>query len=217
MPRRWDRAEAPVPPNTHHLRHVSVARPGQELPAWARELPGRPTVLAALGTIAHAMPGIFETILAGLAAEDVDLILAVGQDPERFGPQPPNVRIERYVPQTRLLERCDLLISHGGFNSVKEALAVGVPLVVVPIMSDEPYSAERVAALGLGRVVEPPSLTPDSIRAAVRAVLDDPGYRTAAATFRDEMLALPGPDRAVELLCGLAAGDRSPMSFSEPL
>jgi UDP:flavonoid glycosyltransferase YjiC (YdhE family) len=209
MPPRWDRPGLPAPANTHYLRHTNVARPGDAQPAWPDELPDRPTVYAALGTIAHAMPGVFETILEGLREEDVDLILAVGQDPSAFGPQPPNVRIERHVPQTRVLPQCDVFITHGGFNSVKEALSFGIPLVVAPIMSDEPYSAERCVALGVGRAVGPAERTPDAIRDAVRSLLADPGYRARAAELQAEMLALPGPERVVELLSGLAL-DRVP-------
>jgi UDP:flavonoid glycosyltransferase YjiC (YdhE family) len=204
MPRRWDRPGLPAPANTEHVRHVSVERPGERLPAWVRELPKRPTVYTALGTIAHAMPGIFELILDALRDENVNLILAVGQDPGAFGPQPPNVHIERYVAQTQLLPHCDVFISHGGFNSVKEALSCGVPLVVMPIMSDEPYSAERCAALALGRAVAPEERTPEAIRGAVRSLLNDPSYRARAQELSAEIKALPGTDRVVELLTALA-------------
>jgi hypothetical protein len=209
MPKRWDRLGLPAPANTHYVRHVSVERPDQVLPDWVAELPERPTVYAALGTIAHAMPGVFEMILEALRAEDVNLILAVGQDPAAFGPQPPNVHVERHVAQTRLLQRCDAFISHGGFNSVKESLSCGVPLVVVPIMSDEPYSAERCAALGVGRAVAPNERTPGAMCEAVRAVLGDSRYRARAEELSAEMHALRGPERVVELLTTLAL-DRIP-------
>jgi UDP-glucoronosyl and UDP-glucosyl transferase len=39
-------------------------------------------------------------------------------------------------PQVALLPRCALLVSHAGFNSVKEALAEGVPLILLPIAGD---------------------------------------------------------------------------------
>ena len=86
------------------------------LPTWIDELPPGPTVHASLGTIFHRTPGVFEAILDGLRDEPINLLLAVGrdQDPTRFGPQPPHVRIERYLPHALLLPRCDLVITHGG-------------------------------------------------------------------------------------------------------
>jgi UDP:flavonoid glycosyltransferase YjiC (YdhE family) len=203
MPKRWDRPGLAAPTNTHYLRHENADHINETLPTWAAELSEQPTVFGALGTIAHAMPAVFELILEALRDEDVNLVLAVGQDPEAFGPQAPNVHIERYLPQTRLLPLCDAFISHGGFNSVKESLSSGVPLVVLPIMSDEPYSAERCQTLGVGRSVDPPGRTADAVREAVHAVLGDPSYRDRTCQFRDEMVALPGPEHAVELLTDL--------------
>jgi MGT family glycosyltransferase len=210
MPKSWDRPGLPAPANTQYVRHVNVERQDGVLPDWAHGLGERPTVYAALGTIAHAMPGIFELILEAFANDDIDLVLAVGQDPAAFGPQPPNVHLERYVPQTRLLPLCDVFISHGGFNSVKEALSCGVPLVVLPIMSDEPYSAERCEVLGVGRAIGPSARTAESVRDAVLSVLREPSYRRRAQEVRAEMEALPGPERVVELLTQLTA--REPIS-----
>jgi MGT family glycosyltransferase len=211
MPKRWDRPGLSAPTNTQYVRHVSVGRPNEVLPQWTHAVAERPMVYAALGTIAHAMPGIFELILEALAEEEVELVLAVGQDPAAFEPQPLNVHVEQYVPQTQLLPHCDVFISHGGFNSVKESLAYGVPLVVLPIMSDEPYSAERCAALGVGRAIDPAERTAETIRDAVRLVLDDSSYRARAEQLRAEMQALPGPEHVVQLLTRLALGGM-PMS-----
>ena len=126
------------------------------------------------------------------------------QDPARFGDPPPNVRIEGYVPQIPVLEEAAAFITHGGFNSTKEALSLGVPLVVIPISGDQPYTAERVEALGLGRRVGPEERTPGTIRKRLREVMRDPGYRKNARQFAAEMAALPGVDYAVELLEELA-------------
>jgi UDP:flavonoid glycosyltransferase YjiC (YdhE family) len=50
----------------------------------------------------------------------VNLLLTVGrnQDPAAFGPQPGHVRIERYVPQSLVFPSCDLVVTHGGDDTV---------------------------------------------------------------------------------------------------
>jgi MGT family glycosyltransferase len=201
-PPRWDGDNAPRPANTRFVRHVSTRRPGINLPDWVADLPDRPTVLACLGTVFNKTPGVLEAIIAGLRDEQLNVIVVFGQDedPARFGPQRPHVRLVPCVSQPRLLPHCDLLITHGGFNSVKEALSESVPMVVVPITADQPYSAERCAALGVARTVDPASRTADTIRDAARGVLTDPSYRDRARNFQAEMAALPGPDHVVELL-----------------
>jgi UDP:flavonoid glycosyltransferase YjiC (YdhE family) len=50
-----------------------------------------------------------------------------------------------------MLARCDAFLTHGGLNSVKKALASGVPMVVVPLSADQPYSAERCGNRELSR------------------------------------------------------------------
>ncbi len=212
LPPRFVGPGLTVPPTVRFLRPVPFDRPAAEdLPAWVTELPDRPTVHASLGTIFHRTPGVFEAILAGLRDEDVNLLLAVGrdQDPGRFGPQPPNVRIERYLPHEPLLPRCDLVITHGGYGSVMACLNAGVPMVVVPLAGgDQAGNADRCAALGVARVVAAGERTPTAIRAAAREVLGDSHYRERTGRLRDEIGALPGPEHGVDLLERLATGDR---------
>src|SRR5205814_4683234 len=133
--------------------------------------------------------------IAGLRDEPVELIVTVGrdQDPGQFGQQPANVHVERYIPQSLLFPRCDLVVCHGGWNTVLAALGHGLPLVLLPIGADQPQNAERCAALGVGVTVRPEGRTPTAIRAAVREVLANPSYRENAERMRDEMESLPGP------------------------
>lgn len=145
-----------------------------------------------------------------MAGEPINLILAVGrnQDPEQFGPQPPNIHIARYIPQSLLLPHCDLVITHGGFNTIMGALSHGLPLVIIPLGADQAANARRCAGLGVGRVVTPEQRTPAAIRAAVDAVLHDQSYRTNSRLFQEELAALPGPDHGVALLERLATERR---------
>ena len=147
-------------------------------------------------------PRRLEAIVEALAAEPINVIVAIGrdQDPGRFGPEPDHVRLEAYVPQPLLLAHCDAFVTHGGFNSIKEALSSGVPMVVVPISADQPYSAERCADLGVARTLGPDDRAPDIIREAVQQVLADPSYHDDARAFQAKMRALPGPEEMVEMI-----------------
>jgi UDP:flavonoid glycosyltransferase YjiC (YdhE family) len=201
-PPAWDGDSAPRPPNARFLRHTSTVPPGARLPDWFGELPDRPTVLASLGTVFNKTPGVLEAIVNALAGESVNLIVAIGrdQDPGRFGSQPAHVRLEPYVAQPLVLAHCDAFVTHGGFNSIKEALVEGVPMVVLPITADQPYSAERCSDLGVATTVGPEDRTPEAIRDAVRQVLGEPNYSANARDFQSDMIALPGPEHMVELL-----------------
>jgi MGT family glycosyltransferase len=206
------------PSTVHFIRYDNPERPGDLRPDWLDEPRDRPLVFASLGTEMNDVPGLFEAIIEAVADEPIQVVAAIGrgEDPARFGTPPANVRIERYVPQILVLAEADLFITHGGFNSTKEALRLGLPMVVTPIGGDQPYTAERVDALGLGRAVSREERDPETIRARVREVLAEPRYRANAQAFSHEMQALPPMEHAVELLEQLAReGNPIPRSASE--
>jgi UDP:flavonoid glycosyltransferase YjiC (YdhE family) len=82
----------------------------------------------------------------------------------------------------------------------REALSSGVPMLVVPISADQPYSAERSADLGVARTLGPDDRAQDAIREAVRQVLAEPTYRANARDFQAKTMALPGPDEMVGMI-----------------
>ncbi len=169
-------------------------------------MPKRPTIYVTLGTEVNGepelYPSVLRTIVAGLRDAPINLIVTLGRDkdPADFGAQPANVRIERYIPQSLLLPHCDLMVMHGGSNSLLAALDVGLPMVVVPLIADQFFNAQILGELRLGRVVQRAELSNASIRAAVDEVLGNPVYRRNVARLQAEMHALPEQRRAVELI-----------------
>jgi UDP:flavonoid glycosyltransferase YjiC (YdhE family) len=118
--------------------------PASAPPGWLADLPDQPTVYVSLGTVFNAQyPEVFGSILAGLRNEPVNLIMTLGAngDPARFGPQPPNVHIERYIPQSEIVPYVDVCLNHGGYNTVIEPLLHGIPQVVLPLAADQPVLA----------------------------------------------------------------------------
>ena len=202
------------PPSAHLLRPVMSEPVGDGLPAWVADLPDRPTIYATLGTVFNNAPdgrATFTAILDALRDEPITLILTVGKDndPAQFGPQPPNIHIERYIPQSLLLSQCDLVVDQGGFNTVTGALAAGLPQVCIPLGADQHINAECCTSLGAGLVLGTEQRTSEAIRAAVREGLAVPTYRQSAERVRDAMAALPGPEYAAELLERLATEKRA--------
>jgi MGT family glycosyltransferase len=132
----------------------------------------------------------------------VRLVLALGPDgdPARWGRVGPNIQLVRRAPQPWLLPHCAAFVTHGGANSVREALVAGTPLVVVPLGFDQPYHARRCTELGIARTVTTEHRSAEAIRAAVRDVLADRSMVERARVFAREMAALPGLDEAVRLL-----------------
>ena len=204
-----------IPSTTHFIRPEFFDRAGDErLPDWAARLPAQPTIYVTLGTEVNKdpefYPSVLQTILAGLRDAPVNLIVTLGRDrdPADFGSQPANVHIERYIPQSLLLPHCDLMVMHGGSNSLLAALEVGLPTVVIPLIADQFFNAHVLQSMRLGQVVQREQLTPASIRTAVEEVLDNPVYRQNVARLQAEMHALPDQQHAVRLIEWVAAERR---------
>jgi UDP:flavonoid glycosyltransferase YjiC (YdhE family) len=214
-----------LPSVFHSLRQDRFDRSGNEgLPSWVNDLPKRPTVHVTLGTIFNRATDIYQTIVEALRDEPINLILTVGRDrhPSQFGSQPSNVHIERYIPHSLLLDYCAVVITHGGACTTLSALSKGLPLLLIPLSADQPFHAMRCASLGVALVIKQHGqfdaylhdryygeLSAEAIRNAVRELLQNPAYRQSAQRIREEMMSLPGPERAVELITKLASGKNS--------
>ncbi|MGK2849337.1 MAG: glycosyltransferase [Candidatus Limnocylindrales bacterium] len=171
----------------------------------------RPLVYATLGTVfndpEYQLP-FFASIRDGLSDAPVDLLMTVGPyvDPAALGEVRSGVRVLAYVPQRAVLDRCSVVVCHGGYGTLLDAVDAGVPLVVVPFGADQPVNAAAIQRLGIGIVVEEESMTPQTIREAVDSLLDVRSpHRQRLQALREAWRALPGPAQAVEAVVALAA------------
>lgn len=136
-------------------------------------------------------------IADGLAALDgVTALVSLGGT-ERLPLAPrltrPNVRVEGYVDQHRVLRDATLFITHHGLNSTHEAVAHQVPMLSYPIFGDQPRMAARCQEIGLALpLASKPraAITPDQVRAALaEATAHRPTLTARLAEARDWELA----------------------------
>ncbi|MEV4236180.1 MULTISPECIES: nucleotide disphospho-sugar-binding domain-containing protein [unclassified Nocardia] len=170
--------------------------------------PVRRTVLASLGTLNAGAGGRFFRTLVDAVADEADrLQLIIAAPPALIGSVPPHVLVREYVPQLSLLAKVDAVVCHGGHNTVCEALAHGLPVVVAPIRDDQPVVAAQIECAGAGVQVRFAHVRTPELREAIRAVLDNPAYRSAARQVQASFEAAGGAVAAADHLAKLA--DRS--------
>jgi UDP:flavonoid glycosyltransferase YjiC (YdhE family) len=99
---------------------------------------------------------------------------------------PPNVTLETFIPHAAVLPYVDAMVTQCGLGTVMKALAHGVPLVCLPLVSDQLDNAARVVAQGAGLRVQADART-DSIREATQRVVTDPSFRYAAHQLASKM------------------------------
>lgn len=208
LPDTWNFPMAPFPPVTHRFCTPPFDLSSDaRLPDWITALPDRPTIYATLGTTFNQAPETFQAILAAVSTEDVNAIITVGRsmDPAQFQPLPAHIHIERYIPQTLLLPQCDAVIFHGGYNSLHSTLWHGLPMIITPLGAGDQYPTGLLCEkLGAGILVKEQPPEPDAIRAAVKAVIGQPGYRIRAQQLQRDIKELPALSEAVKRLETLA-------------
>ncbi|MGH9279631.1 MAG: glycosyltransferase [Acidimicrobiales bacterium] len=187
----------------HPIRPVPFdAVAGEGLPEWVDGLPDQPTVYVTLGTLDNDAPEVFGAVVAGLRGERVNVIVTVGPDgdPDDLGPAPPNVHVERYLPQSQLFPRCDAVVTHGGSGTLLAALAHGLPLLLLPQGANQFWNAERCAELGVGIRLLPGNVDALAVRASMQRLLSEPAYHAAAADLAEEIADMPPPEAAVAVV-----------------
>ncbi|WP_237048375.1 nucleotide disphospho-sugar-binding domain-containing protein [Lentzea guizhouensis] len=86
-------------------------------------------------------------------------------------PAAPNVEVHDDIPQLAVLEHASVFVTNGGMAGVMEALHHGVPMIVVPRMTDQCLNGQRVEELGLGVVLD--TATPEGVRSLVDQLASD--------------------------------------------
>lgn len=158
----------------------------------ANDLPltgGSPLVYVSLGTIFNDQPEFFRACIEAYANTPFHVLIATGSKIDRaaLGELPPNIHIREYVPQLTVLKHAALFVTHGGMNSVSEALANEVPLLVFPQHGDQYLVAAQVERAEAGLRLTPSDITPQRLRELTETVLREPrftnGARAVAASF----------------------------------
>jgi zeaxanthin glucosyltransferase len=201
---------APLPASCVLVGPALGRRPPVPGFAWDEWDPDRRHVLVTVGTASEHMASDFyaRTVLAlEPMAGRLQPVLVASAD---LVPDPPRRALTAArVPMLDLLPRLDAAICHGGMGTVTEALAHGVPLVLAPMRHDQPVVARQVAQAGAGVEVSFKSATPADIADAVRAVLEEPGYRASARRIADSFAAAGGARAAAAHLAALATGGQA--------
>lgn len=110
---------------------------------------GDPPVACTMGTSSvHVAETFFPA--AAAACHEVGqrcLLLGAATAPADL---PENTLAVPFAPFGAVLPRCAALVHHGGVGTTGQAMAAGIPQVVLPLNHDQPDNASRVVALGCG-------------------------------------------------------------------
>lgn len=204
-----------LPANVHFVGPLSRTVPsGGVLPEWWGELDrSRPVVHVSQGTVANRdYSQLIEPAVAGLAGDDVLVVVSTGGRPVDTlpSPLPENVRVAPYLPHDKLLPLTDVFVSNGGYGGVHYALEHGVPLVVAGKTEDKAEVTARVGWSGAGINLATAAPKPEKVRKAVLRVLADDRYRAASSRIGAEIEASAGLRGLEEVIVKVSATNAPP-------
>jgi MGT family glycosyltransferase len=115
-----------------------------------------------------------------------------------------NMTGEGFLPQPAILPQVDLVITHGGNNTVVEGFHHGKPMIVLPLFWDQVDNAQRVHETGFGRRLATYDFDDDELLAAIDALLADEGLLARLDRASARIKAANGTVRAADLIERLA-------------
>ncbi|KAI8517924.1 UDP-glucuronosyltransferase 2A1 [Branchiostoma belcheri] len=138
-------------------------------------------VLVTFGSMVATMPAEIADMLAAAFARLPQKVVwrYTGTPPPSLGT---NTRTMEWVPQNDLLAhpKTKAFVSHCGYNGVAEAMYHGVPLVGMPLFSDQHDNIARMVARGMAVSLDIHTVTSEEVYQAITAVISNPVYRENA-------------------------------------
>ena len=132
-------------PEIENTRKIDINIPYGEMKA--------PIIYISLGSMIKSKAFLRKCIKAFGNKEMTIILSCGGLDPGKLGNLPDNIYAYSFVPQLEVLQHVDLFFTHGGMNSVNEAIFYGVPMLVKPVINDQPVNALRVEELQIGKQI----------------------------------------------------------------
>ncbi len=152
--------------------------------------------------------------LGSLGSSDVELMQRVidvlGTTPHQIivskGPLHEEIKLAdnmwgaEFLPQTKIIPLCDLVITHGGNNTTTEALHFGKPMILLPLFWDQYDNAQRVDELGYGVRLSTDAFTDEELKGALDRLLGDGELRARLAAAGEEIRGRDGLRKAADLI-----------------
>lgn len=198
-------------PDSPDAENVLRIGPVLDAPALSRQIDevetddgSSPLVVVSLSTSEQGQAELLQRCVDAVGRLSVRAVVTTGAsiDPATVDAGA-NTRVVRYVPHRRLLPAASLVITHAGLGTTMAALGHGVPLLCTPMGRDQFFNAERVEALGAGRMLLPDSSSEVIARTAAEILADD-RFATGAKQMAVTIGGYGGAAEAVAALEDLA-------------
>ncbi len=161
--------------------------------------PGRAVLYLSLGSLGSADVALMQKLIDTLGETDYSVVVSMGPQHEELR-LAPNMTGQEFLPQPAILPQVDVVITHGGNNTVTESLHFGKPMVALPLFWDQHDNAQRMQELGLGRRLDTYGHEPAELVTAIETLLADPMLPGRLSTISARLQADRGTVKAASLI-----------------
>lgn len=172
-----------------------------------QSLVGKPgkLIFLSLGSIASADLVLMKRLVGILSESPNRFIVCKGPLHQEYE-LPANMWGAKLVPQLEVLTSIDLIITHGGNNTLTESFFYGVPgFIVCPLFGDQFDNAQRIQERGLGLRLDPYNCTKGQLLAAIESMLKKEDVRVRMKTISQRMRKPENRNKAVKLVSRFVA------------
>ncbi|HFJ9451251.1 TPA: macrolide family glycosyltransferase [Bacillus tropicus] len=168
-------------------------------------LKDKKVIYISMGTLLEGLEPFFNTCIDAFSDFDGLVVMAIGDrnDRSKIKKAPDNFIIASYVPQTEVLSEADIFITHGGMNSVHDAIHFNVPFVIIPHDKDQPMIAQRLTELEAANRLLKEDVNVQTLREAVTDVLSNEKYKHGIRKLKDSFLDCGGSNEAITMITSL--------------
>lgn len=198
MVRGFDFPRRELPSSFHYVG--PIRRSAERTKAPVLESDTRPLVFASLGTLQNHRLELFRRIAK--ACRQIGVRLIVSHANGLSHRQAASIDADLVLPwvdQEEILPQADAVITHGGLNTVLDALAAGLPILCLPIAFEQPGIGARLDRSGAGRVVSSKAGA-GRIAQALHDLITQPRYRARAEELAVEIRSSGGAAAAAAII-----------------
>jgi MGT family glycosyltransferase len=167
-----------------------------------------PLVYLSLGSLGSADVELMRTLIGSLADSRYRVVVSMGPQHDQLE-LPGNMVGEEFLPQTSVLPQVDLVITHGGNNTVTECLWFGKPMILLPLFWDQYDNAQRIHEEGFGIRLDTYGHEPEELTNAIEKLLADDELAGRLSDVSGRLQQRPGTVTAADLIEQLAATHQS--------
>ena len=160
-------------------------------------------IYLSLGSLGSADVPLMERLVNSLAKTPHRYVVSKGPQHDAYE-LAPNMVGEEFLPQVSVLPHVDLVITHGGNNTVTECMHHGKPMVLLPIFSGPARQRAASSRTGFGERLPTYSFTDEEISRAIDGLLGEDALHAKLGEISKRLQANPGNIRAADLIERLA-------------